>query len=509
MFWRSALLLTGFLCSFHAGAQNSFSDKFKEFQSRAIRDYSDENARMIQAYSDFRDKANAAFAEKMLDNWGQFMCNPPESKVQEIPDIPPVVKPYGISAPREEKESRYAEIIKSIKESEAPEPVIPFLEIYASDIPGEPVTEAPEDTAGTFLFYGTRLKIRFAEENSFKIVSTDNRSLSRLWKKLSEKSYDTVLTDLLRVKDNLDLCDWAYLKMVRRFSDFVFPDRNNESVYLSFYLLSQSGFKVRLAREMNDGDIHLLVGVDGTILEQKYWLLDGVKYFIADQFPEKDLFICNIDYPNENSLRLQNTSSNRFREDLSESRTFRSEYDDLSASCSVNRNLLSFYEDYPAFFMDNNTYSTWKYYADTPLSETVKEALYPALKEAISGKSQIDAVNTILHFVQTAFSYKTDAEVWGKERSFFADETVYYPYCDCEDRAILYSVLVRDLIGLDVVLLYYPGHLAAATNVEEGSGEYYEIDGRKFFVTDPTFINGDLGDTMTSVSGYSAIVIEI
>ena len=150
-----------------------------------------------------------------------------------------------------------------------------------------------------------------------------------------------------------------------------------------------------------------------------------------------------------------------------------------------------------------------KYYAETPLSETVKETLYPALKEAISGKSQIDAVNTILHFVQTAFSYKTDGEVWGKERSFFADETVYYPYCDCEDRAILYSVLVRDLIGLDVVLLYYPGHLAAATNVEEGSGEYYEIDGRKFFVTDPTFINGDLGDTMTSVSGYSAIVIEI
>lgn len=38
----------------------------------------------------------------------------------------------------------------------------------------------------------------------------------------------------------------------------------------------------------------------------------------------------------------------------------------------------------------------------------------------------------------------------------------YYPYSDCEDRSILFARLVKDLLGLDVVLLYYPAHIATA-----------------------------------------------
>lgn len=83
------------------------------------------------------------------------------------------------------------------------------------------------------------------------------------------------------------------------------------------------------------------------------------------------------------------------------------------------------------------------------------------------GKSKSEAANTLIDFVQTAFEYKTDEEQFGYERPLFADETLYYPYSDCEDRAIFYSILVRDLLGLDVVLLHYPNHLATAVSFGE------------------------------------------
>ena len=114
----------------------------------------------------------------------------------------------------------------------------------------------------------------------------------------------------------------------------------------------------------------------------------------------------------------------------------------------------------------------------------------------------------MLHFVQTAFEYKLDDEVWGGDRPFFADETLYYPYCDCEDRSILFSRMVRDLLGLDVVLVYYPGHLAAAVGFnEEVKGDYIVVRGRKFVICDPTYIPAPVGKTMPGMDNSVAKAI--
>lgn len=79
-------------------------------------------------------------------------------------------------------------------------------------------------------------------------------------------------------------------------------------------------------------------------------------------------------------------------------------------------------------------------YANTPMSEDVKRQIYPDLKAAINGCDQLTAVNKLLNFVQTGFEYEYDDKVWGDDRAFFAEESLYYPYCDCEDRSILLPV---------------------------------------------------------------------
>ena len=99
---------------------------------------------------------------------------------------------------------------------------------------------------------------------------------------------------------------------------------------------------------------------------------------------------------------------------------------------------------------------------------------------------------------------------FGKERAFFADETFFYRYSDCEDRAILYSVLVRDLLGLDVVLLHYPLHLATAVRFESDVvGDHIAIDGVKYTVCDPTYIGAPIGDLASKYKRSKVEVIKI
>ena len=99
--------------------------------------------------------------------------------------------------------------------------------------------------------------------------------------------------------------------------------------------------------------------------------------------------------------------------------------------------------------------------------------------------------------------------MWGHDRAFFPDETLYYPYCDCEDRAILLSRIVRDILGLKVVLIYYPGHLASAVNFTEAgvTGDYVLVNGLRYVICDPTFIGAPVGATMDGMDNRQAKII--
>ena len=115
----------------------------------------------------------------------------------------------------------------------------------------------------------------------------------------------------------------------------------------------------------------------------------------------------------------------------------------------------------------------------------------------------------ILNFVQTAFTYGYDDQIWGGDRPFFADETLYYPNSDCEDRSILFSHLIRKLTNQDVVLLHYPNHLATAVRFSKNlAGDYVMVDGQKYLVCDPTGYK-PIGNAYDEFKNVQAKVIKI
>jgi hypothetical protein len=182
----------------------------------------------------------------------------------------------------------------------------------------------------------------------------------------------------------------------------------------------------------------------------------------------------------------------------------------VMTSVSVNKNLIDFFNQYPQANVDGDFTTRWAAYANTPLEKSVRDELYPPLKRTIASMSELEAVSILLNWVQTAFPYALDDTVWGNDRAFFAQETLFYPYCDCEDRSILFSRLVRDLLGLDVVFMYYPGHLATAVAFsEEGPGDWLLYKNRKYIVCDPTYINAAVGRTMPGCSNQEAQIIAL
>ena len=132
------------------------------------------------------------------------------------------------------------------------------------------------------------------------------------------------------------------------------------------------------------------------------------------------------------------------------------------------------------------------------------------LKPLVDGKSELEAVNLLLRFVQTSLKYKTDEGQFGIENYLFPEETIFYPYSDCEDRSIFFAWLVRNLLGLEVVGLDYPGHIAAAVRFNEKvKGDAFRMNGKRYVVTDPTYINASAGMSMPDFKKSKPGIIRI
>ena len=168
----------------------------------------------------------------------------------------------------------------------------------------------------------------------------------------------------------------------------------------------------------------------------------------------------------------------------------------------VNPSVIEFMNDYPIL--------DWNLYGLSQLSPQVRSTIYAALSVIIEGMDAVEAVNTLLDYMQTGFEYMTDGNQFGYEKPFFFDENFYYPANDCEDRAILFAEFVKSLLGLDVVYLNYPRHLATAVRLPyDIDGTYVTVDGKKYYVCDPTCINGKAGILAAVYSASRPKVVKI
>lgn len=449
-----------------------------------------------QSYSNFRQQCLKEYTDFVRNAWQAFEGKAP-IPVPKDDMLPPVVKP-------KEDEQKPAPEPKPvvIEEVVTPAPVPPQPE------PVEPVIEQPRPMEETiaFTFFGTEAKVRYEKSKGITLRSVSGNDVADALVMLGDGRCDNMLYDCLALRRSHNLCDWAYLMMLRELSNTVYGKGTNEAVLLMSYLYMQSGYRMRLGEA--DGRLYMIFASDFVIYELTGYYIDGTYYYGVEKLPDR-LNISLASFPKESNMSLYVGAGQVFGNSQSEKRQRKSKrYPDVNVSVVVNTNWLDFCSTYPTSMIGDNFVSRWAMYANTPLSDDVKEQLYPQLKGFVEGQTELKAANILLNWVQTGFEYEYDDKVWGHDRAFFAEESLYYPYCDCEDRSILFTRLIRDLLGLDCLLIYYPGHLACAVNFTElVSGDYIELDGKKYIVTDPTYIGASVGATMPGMDNKSATVI--
>lgn len=447
-----------------------------------------------QEYDVFRDKANQEYVNFIRRAWKQYQALPEIPKPKDEPPLPPVIY-AGEDEKNRDEPYLYEGVVPVVKPAPQPIPIVPIREMP------EPITDY-----FVYSFFNTQCQVRLGEKYRFKLEGCDVNSLADVWQQLSGETYNNVVRDCLELRIRLHLCDWAYLMMLKELSFSFMGKGTNEAVMMLAYLYCQSGYKMRLAEAK--GHLYLLFGSKHLIYDRNYWTIEGENYYPLD-CEEVSLNICQASFPNEQSLSLTIPEIPLFSLAVTPLRTLQSEiFPTVKVTVSSNKNLLDFMSTYPSSMLDDDFGTRWAFYANTPLSKQIKEKLYPVLQNAIKEKSQEYAANVLINFVQTAFVYEYDDKVWGEDRAFFADETLYYPYCDCEDRAILFTRLIRDLLGLKTALIYYPGHLASAVCFTENvAGDYLLLEDNRYLICDPTYINAPVGKTMPDMDNKKAKVI--
>ena len=265
-------------------------------------------------------------------------------------------------------------------------------------------------------------------------------------------------------------------------------------------LPEMAGYKVRMAR--GGGRLFLLLATDGQVYARPYFNIDGQVFYILDDVPRAASYnICNFTIPGERPLSLAMPAPPLFAQNPA-APAVRNFDGVVSTTVTVNRNLMDFYTNYPPCH--------WSVYAATALTAPVCGQLYPPLRAAVAGKGEREAAELLLHYLHRAFPYKTDEAQFGIERTLFAEEMYYYPYSDCEDRSILFARLVKDLLGLDVVLLYYPAHIAAAVCFKgEVKGDYMQLGNKRYVICDATYIGAGVGEAMPDLKRTPAQVVRI
>ena len=484
-------LITALFCSalvlyVTAGRANADYQQWMQQQSQGV-------AAMKKDFQQYKDKRDEAFTAFLKARWTAIDLLKGEVRDEAPkPDVMPVAPP--------EPDIRKPDAAPAVVV--VPEPVISEPAKKPSPVA---VVKKPEGKPLTIDFYGRQLRFYYDTGLERRLhPQIDKNAVSDYWSALSRTDYEALLQQLATQRTALQLNDWAYASLVNTLALAINHHKKNEAALLSWFLLAKSGYKARVAYD--NSSIYLLVPSKQEMFEVSYFTFGGTRYYAISFDGEKQrfgkVFTYDGEYPDaDKDLNMQVTpavasNGNSERRHLS----FDFEGKKYNIDVSYDRGRVKFFDSYPQLDLD--------LYFGSGVYKVTATPLQKQLAAYMKGMSEQQAVNFLLRFVQTALKYETDEQQFGEENYLFPEETLYYPYSDCEDRAILFSWLVQSLLNLDVVGLDYPGHISTAVNFHsQVSGDSISYKGKQYVVADPTYINATIGMTMPNLKQFKPKVI--
>ena len=453
-----------------------------------------------------------------VKNVDQLTFDKPTSKPQPQPK--PTPKPTVIVAKQNTPtiiggNTPKAEPAKPQTTPDKPQPVAPKAEPTTPAKPqATPVKPQPKPKAKPAMqsslqkeFYpsvainycNTKLYIDASMKGVINITSSQECAVADGYEALCRSNYKPLIANCQQAQKDFRLNDWGVFLFVKTAAEALCNDENS-CIVMQQFLLNELGYRAKMARRGDRNQLLLFVATDCMVYGHPYFTKEGLNYYNINGTEACTFYMCNQDSKKAKTpvaMRLNNVPALNSGV-VSRQRTNKA--GNVSVSVNVSKSLMDFYASMPQ--------CDYGVYAKAPVAGSLAQEVLGTLRPLVQGKSEVDAANLLLNFVQTGFKYATDEEQFGFEKPFFVEELFYYPACDCEDRSVLFGWLVRELLGLDVVYLDYPNHIATAVQFKgDVKGDFLTVDGKRYTVCDPTYIGASIGMTMPNLRSAGVSIL--
>ena len=348
-------------------------------------------------------------------------------------------------------------------------------------------------------YCNTKLYIDASMKGVINITSSQECAVADGYEALCRSNYKPLIANCQQAQKDFRLNDWGVFLFVKTAAEALCNDENS-CIVMQQFLLNELGYRAKMARRGDRNQLLLFVATDCMVYGHPYFTKEGLNYYNINGTEACTFYMCNQDSKKAKTpvaMRLNNVPALNSGV-VSRQRTNKA--GNVSVSVNVSKSLMDFYASMPQ--------CDYGVYAKAPVAGSLAQEVLGTLRPLVQGKSEVDAANLLLNFVQTGFKYATDEEQFGFEKPFFVEELFYYPACDCEDRSVLFGWLVRELLGLDVVYLDYPNHIATAVQFKgDVKGDFLTIDGKRYTVCDPTYIGASIGMTMPNLRSAGVSIL--
>ena len=472
------------------------ADDFEAYRKQQL-----QGALQVKAeFNEYKEKQDQEFASFLKGQWSEFdtirgKVRIKEPKPKQIPVVAPV-------APIRPTPSPIVTVpVPAAPVTPAPLPIVIAPAIQPVIPPPAPPQPKPIPIAADTLdimFYGNAMQFSFDPQwKSYRLTgSAKPEAMSAFWTMMSGSKYEPTIQAIANARRDLKMDDWGGVTLWRAVVQSMQPERKSEQNLLLWYFLVKSGYDVRLGYAGND--VHLFVAMKQPVYATKYTKVGDQTYYAALAEDHGDsirsFYTYEASYPNKlKPLDIQSASTG-FAKTVAAQRALAFNYKGKIIKLNVpyDRRLVEYLNSFPQ--------SEFELYFDTDGSSLVRHGLLDELKKYTATMGEEEAVDFLLSFTQQAFPYKTDNDQFGRERYFFVEESLFFPYNDCEDRSVLFSWLVRELVGIKVIGLLYPGHMTTAVALKHTKSEFSRLNyhGTQYAIADPTYIGATVGMAMPS-----------
>ena len=431
----------------------------------------------IEAFTTYKDKRDAEFANYLKAQWHEYnsqLSKPLYEKPK--PKYIEKVKPAKIISVGPKIHIKVKQKLKAEKKI-----ILVNLETKKPKVKNKGIN---------FDFFGQNLSFDVSQSvKKAKYYPLNQSGITSFFSVMASSDYDNLLHSIEKVKKEMHLNDWGLYLLLNKLSQTLFfnPD---EAKLFSWFLSNKMGYNVKVG--LSHKHIILMYYSKRLIYSTPSYTFNKQKFYVLSHYAKGRvgrIYTYEQNYPDATKpFDLSLHSLPKLQKNIkTKTISFKQYGKKYSCSYGYNQNLIDFMATYP-----QADYST---FFNSPLEKETYDAIAQDLKKYIDGKKASVALNFVLNFVQNAFQYEVDEEQFGREKVMFAEETLYYNKSDCEDRAILFSYLVRKLFHISVIGVKYKDHMSTALYIPM-KGDSIRNNRRRYVIADPTYINANIGMNM-------------